>query len=352
MYGLIRPLLFRLDAEEAHRFTLRLLRLASAVPLLLPYLHRQFELADPRLAVQAFGLVFKNPVGLAAGYDKDALAVRGLAALGFGHIEVGTVTLRPQPGNPRPRVFRVPQSQALVNRMGFPNEGVAALQVPRAARRVTRVGVNIGMGKDSPLERAAEEYCELVQRVHAQGDYIALNVSSPNTPGLRDLQSRQAMEPLLREVTRVRDGLSPRVPLLVKIAPDLGWAEIDDVLAAVQATGVDGVIATNTTRSRDGIPAAAQTLEGGLSGAPLRARSTEVVHHIARQTRGRLPIIGAGGVFRAADAVEKLRAGAWLVQVYTGLVYGGPGLIWKINAGLAAACYSGGVESIADLRNT
>jgi dihydroorotate dehydrogenase len=291
-----------------------------------------YTVDDPQLEVEAFGLRFKNPVGLAAGYDKNGLAVAGLACLGFGHIEVGTVTRLPQAGNPRPRIHRVPEAGGIVNRMGFPNAGVEALRLPPGLRRQVRLGFNIGKGKDTPLERAAEDYCELLRRVHNLADYVTVNVSSPNTVGLRQLQARAALEGLLGEVTKVRDELRPRVPLLVKIAPDMGEAEIDDVLAAVAATGVDGVIATNTTVGREGVPDYAAALQGGLSGRPLRARATEIVRYIARRTEGRLPIIGVGGIASAADALEKLEAGARLVQVYTGLIYAGPGLVKAINA--------------------
>ena len=355
MYSLLRPLLFRLDPERAHHLTLTMLRWAGDFPVTYRMLSRMYDTRDERLRVTAFGLTFANPVGLAAGYDKNGIAVRGLSALGFGHVEVGTVTLLPQVGNPRPRIHRVPASRALINSMGFPNEGVATLTSPpapllRGEGCGVRLGINIGKGKDTPLERAADDYCALLRRVHARADYVTVNVSSPNTLGLRQLQARAALEALLRAVTATRDELTPRVPLLVKIAPDLNEGELDDVLAAVSATGVDGVIATNTTVSRDGVPSSHATLKGGLSGAPLRARATEVVRHIARRTEGRLPIVGVGGIASAADALEKLRAGAWLVQVYTGLVYEGPSLVRRINEGLARACEANGVKSVVGLR--
>jgi dihydroorotate dehydrogenase len=352
MYPRLRPLLFRLDPERAHALTLRLLRWAGRPPIA-NLMRAMFTLDDPRLEVEAFGLRFKNPVGLAAGYDKNGIAVSGLRCLGFGHIEVGTVTRLPQAGNPRPRLQRVPEARALVNSMGFPNAGVdvvTANLAHRPALSVIPLGVNIGKGKDTPPGRAADDYVELLRRVHARADYVAINVSSPNTPGLRQLQARPALEALLRAVTSVRDGLTPRVPLLVKIAPDLTEAELDDLLSAVTACGVDGVIATNTTVSREGAPPYAATLKGGLSGSPLRARATEVIGYLARRTSGRLPIIGAGGIAGAADALEKLRAGATLVQVYTGLVYAGPGLVRRINAGLLQACEAAGLASVRELK--
>lgn len=333
MYSLLRPLLFQLDAEQAHHLTLALLRWAGATPLTVWALQRLFACADPRLAVSAFGISFQNPVGLAAGYDKNGVAVPGLAALGFGHVEIGTITRQEQVGNPRPRVHRVPQAKAIINSMGFPNQGVAALRI---TGRPTILGINIGKSKATPLEQAAEEYCFLLQQVYRQADYITVNISSPNTLNLRQLQARAAIESLLQAVTQQRDQLTPRRPVLVKIAPDLSESEIDDVLAAIDLTGIDGIIATNTTVRREGIPPHCQTLPGGLSGAPLRAQATQVVRLIHQRTQGRLPIIGVGGILSAADALERLDAGATLIQLYTGLVYRGPGLVREIKRALLA----------------
>jgi dihydroorotate dehydrogenase len=342
MYSRLRPLLFRLDAERAHDLTLTLLRWANYLPLTIHLLRLLFDTNDPRLEVEAFGLRFKNPVGLAAGYDKNGVAVRGLSALGFGHIEVGTVTRLPQAGNPLPRIHRVPEARALINSMGFPNAGVEALphhlspspaykQLADTTRLPVRVGVNIGKGKDTPLERAAEDYGTLLRQVHTRADYVAVNISSPNTQGLRQLQARAFINDLLKALIAVRDSLTLRVPLLVKIAPDLSEGELDEALLAMKDNGVDGVIATNTTTRRVDVPDYAAGLAGGLSGAPLRARSTEVIRYIARQTAGQLPIIGVGGILSVDDALEKLDAGATLIQIYTGLVYAGPSLVRKIN---------------------
>ena len=371
MYSHLRPLLFRFDPERAHALTLRLICWAGQVPITNHLLRSLFEVSDPRLDVEALGIKFKNPVGLAAGYDKNGIAVRGLSCLGFGHVEVGTVTRQPQAGNPRPRIHRVPEAGALINHMGFPNAGVEALRVesgrwkavsprragvlrdgPKGVESGVRVGINIGKGKDTRLEKATEDYCELLRRVHAQADYVAINVSSPNTPGLRQLQVRTALEELLAAVVAARDSLTPRVPLLVKIAPDLTEGEIDDLLSVVVARGVDGVIATNTTVRREGVPEYAAGLPGGLSGLPLKARATEVIRYIARRTEGQLPIIGVGGIASAADALEKLCAGASLVQVYTGLVYAGPGLVHQINEGLLQACEAQGAKSVRELAGT
>lgn len=260
MYQLIRPLLFRMDPEQVHQYTLALVKLAGDFAPANALLCRIFEIPDSRLEVEAFGLKFKNPVGLAAGYDKDGRAVRGLSCLGFGHVEVGTLTPRPQRGNPLPRIHRVPEAEALINSMGFPNVGVEALDVHRNG---AKVGINIGKGKETPLKEAAEEYVELLRRVQPQADYVALNISSPNTLGLRRLQSRAFIEELLRAVAAERNRLAPRRPVLVKIAPDLCEAEIDDVLAAVLHSGIDGVIATNTTVRREGLPESARGQAAG-----------------------------------------------------------------------------------------
>ncbi|RIK44315.1 MAG: quinone-dependent dihydroorotate dehydrogenase [Chloroflexi bacterium] len=313
IYRAVRPLLFRLDAERAHALTLTLLRWAGSFALARFVLRSLFAYERASLATELFGVSFQNRVGLAAGYDKNGVAVTGLACLGFGH---------------RPRIHRVPEAQALINSMGFPNQGVDALRIPCAP---LRVGINIGKGKETPIESAAEDYCFLFERVYRQADYVAINVSSPNTLNLRQLQGRAALEALLTTVTALRDRLTPRRPLLVKIAPDLTQSEIADVLDAITHSGVDGIIATNTTTARTGIPARYAALPGGLSGAPLRGQATAVIRSIAAQTGGRLPIIGVGGVMTPADALEKLDAGAHLVQLYTGLIYSGPGLVRRIN---------------------
>jgi dihydroorotate dehydrogenase len=338
LYPFFRWLLFRLDAEGAHALTLNLMRLVGALPPLQAVLRAGF--AAPQKPVRAFGLDFPNPVGLAAGYDKDGLAWRGLACLGFGHIEVGTVTPRPQPGNPPPRIFRLPRARGVINRMGFPSRGADfvahALQRPRPANLV--LGVNLGKNKDTPLEQAERDYCTLVRRFAPLSDYLAINVSSPNTVGLRRLQGRAALEALLARVAAERGEqqqiLGRRVPVLVKLAPDLGDEELDDALDVVLRLEMDGVIATNTTLARQGLDEPAAQESGGLSGAPLTRRSLQMVGEICRRTQGRLPVIAVGGVMDAGDARRCLDAGAVLVQVYTGLVYAGPGLVKAILNGL------------------
>jgi len=339
-YPFFRSLLFRLDPERAHGLTLNMIRLAGALPPLREILRRWFS--APALPVQAFGLTFANPVGLAGGYDKDGLGWRGLACLGFGHVEVGTVTPLPQPGNPKPRIFRLVEDQALINRMGFPGRGAEfvarQLRRPRPAGFV--LGVNLGKNKDTPLEEAAYDYLKLVRMFSDVGDYLAINVSSPNTPGLRRLQASQELEKLLsvlaqerRELLERRSHLKP-LPLLIKLAPDLSSEELDDVLRAILDYGMDGVIATNTTLQREGLRSPHSKETGGLSGAPLFERSREVVQQIYQRTQGRLPIIGAGGILNAVRARQMLDAGATLVQVYTGLIYQGPGLVRQILTGL------------------
>jgi len=338
MYPLFRALLFRLNPETAHALTLQAIRLAGALPPLRAALCAWFR--PPPRPVQAFGLTFSNPVGLAAGYDKDGLGWRGLACLGFGHIEIGTVTPRPQAGNPKPRLFRLVAEQAVINRMGFPGRGAAfvARQLTAARRPSVIVGVNLGKNKDTPLENAAADYVSLVQVFAPLADYLAVNVSSPNTVGLRGLQARQALTALLGEVARERQTQAARlgrhVPVLVKLAPDLSDAELDEALAAIVESGMDGVIATNTTVSRQGLHSPLAGESGGLSGAPLRALSTAMVRKIHQRTQGRLPIVGVGGIANAADADEKLDAGATLVQLYTGLIYAGPGVVKAIVRGL------------------
>jgi dihydroorotate dehydrogenase len=335
---LVFPLLSCLDAETAHESTLSALGMVQRWRLG-HWLLRTIAGRLPQQPVQLCGLTFPNVLGLAAGFDKDARAAVGLAALGFGHVEVGTLTPRPQAGNERPRIFRLPQDEALINRMGFPNDGVEAA-VPRLrqlaqARRRFVLGVSLGKQKDTPLEEAAGDYAVVMRAVYPYADYLAVNISSPNTPGLRVLQGGDYLGNLLAVLVAQSTSLAEqhhlsRRPLLVKIAPDLAWSEIDVLLAAVTTNGIDGLIATNTTIRREGLRSQAQSESGGLSGRPLRERSTEIVAYVNRQTNGRLPIIGVGGVYNAAGVKAKLDAGASLVQLYTALVYEGPGLPGRI----------------------
>jgi dihydroorotate dehydrogenase len=336
-------------AEAAHRLAFGLIRVfgrVARVPGAAWLLRRWLGPRDPVLRVRALGLEFPGPLGLAAGFDKDARGTRGLAALGFGFVEVGTVTARAQPGNPRPRMFRLTADRALVNRMGFNNEGASAaaavLRRSRGRRGGPVVGVNIGKTKAVPDAEAAADYAASARAVAAVADYVVVNVSSPNTPGLRDLQAAERLRPVLTEVRAALDGAGGgrRVPLLVKIAPDLADADVDAVADLALELGLDGVIATNTTISRDGLasPAAevAAAGAGGLSGAPLRDRSLAVLRRLRDRAGDRLVLVAAGGIETPDDAWERLRAGATLVQAYTGFVYGGP--LWprQMHAGLAA----------------
>lgn len=339
-YDPFRSLLFRLEPERAHRLILQMLAMAGAIPALRSGLRRVFSFEDPDLGVQAFGLEFANPVGLAAGYDKDGMAMHGLACLGFGHLELGTVTLTPQQGNPRPRLFRMVNDQALINRMGFPNQGVSKL-LERLKNRPTHivVGINIGKSADTPIEEANRDYTRLMELVYESADYIAVNVSSPNTIGLRKLQGRRYLEKLLNDLAHTRVRLSTeyrkRRPVLVKLAPDLDDSQLEEAIDVIQETGMDGIIVANTTTSRNGLRASSKCESGGLSGLPLLRRTTEMIQQARSKTGGRLPIIGVGGVFGPEQAREKLNAGAFLVQVYTGLVYRGPGLVRNILLGLS-----------------
>lgn len=337
MYRLFRPLLFQLDPERAHALSLRLMNAVGRSQWLTSLLCRGY--AAPHHPVKVFGLTFPNPVGLAAGYDKDGLGWRGLACLGFGHIEVGTVTPLPQPGNPAPRLFRLPEDQALINRLGFPGKGAAyvARQLQGKRPRQVLLGVNLGKNADTPLDQAASDYLELMQVFARLADYLVINVSSPNTTGLRRLQARQALSELLYALVEKRRWLAVengrRTPLLVKLAPDLEDDELDDALEVLISHRVDGVVATNTTTRRDSLRSASAREPGGLSGAPLRARSTQAVRRLVERSQGKLPVVAVGGVMSCDDLKEKLDAGAALVQVYTGLVYRGPGLVKELLKG-------------------
>jgi dihydroorotate dehydrogenase len=332
--SLVRPILFRLPPETAHEFALHSL---SLIPSRL--IARRFD--NP---ISRFGLLFPNPIGLAAGFDKNGIALRPLAALGFGFIEAGTVTYHPQPGNARPRLFRLSEDQALINRAGFNNDGAAAF-----ARRVEQhrpdcvLGVSIGKSKITPLEEATEDYLASFELVYKVADYIAVNVSSPNTPQLRELQQSEQLTALLSALQTRRQELQERhrkeVPLLVKLSPDLERRDLEMIVDVIERSHIDGIIATNTTVSRDNLRTDAKRVaacgEGGLSGKPLSNRSTRMIAELYELTRGRIPLIGVGGIFNANDAWEKISAGASLVQLYTGFIYQGPNIAQEINEGLA-----------------
>lgn len=333
--SIIRPVLFLLPPETAHHLVFRLLRL----PLLSKLLGRIYRFEHPALAREVFGIKFPNPVGLAAGFDKDARAYGQLTDLGFGFIEIGTVTPRPQPGNPRPRLFRLPADRGLINRMGFNNEGVDA-----AARRLQRrpghliIGGNIGKNKATPNADAVKDYETAFEALYEYVDYFVINVSSPNTPNLRELQDKAPLTALLNHIQSLNRRKPRPKPVLLKIAPDLTDAQLDDIIEIVQTTAIAGVIATNTTISREGLGTPESKISaigaGGLSGKPLTRRATEVIRYLHDQSAGAFPIIGVGGIFSPEDALEKLRAGACLVQLYSGFVYEGPALVRQIKQAL------------------
>lgn len=346
---LIRPLLFLLSAERAHRFTFGLLKFWQALPGAKSLLRALFDSRDAELEREVFGLRFRNPIGLAAGFDKDAEVFEALGAMGFGFVEVGTVTPKPQPGNPQPRLFRLPLDRGLINRMGFNNRGTEAM-VNRLRRRSDKtliVGGNIGKNKLTPNEEALNDYLLALEALHPHVDYFVVNVSSPNTPGLRELQDKEPLAALLSAVQERNRQLGAK-PLLLKIAPDLTNGQLDDIVEIASATGLSGVVATNTTISRQGLQTASAQVEaigtGGLSGKPLTSRSTEVIRYLKDKSRGRLTVIGVGGIFSAADALEKLRAGADLLQVYTGFIYEGPGLPRKLNKAVKEAVKKGNLK--------
>lgn len=354
---LIRPLLYSLPAEPAHRLVMGGMRLLVAIPGATGLLRLLRGGHDPRLAVEALGLRFPSPVGLAAGLDKDAEAYEAFGALGFGFVEVGTLTGQAQPGNPQPRLFRLPPDRALINRMGFNNRGAdfaAGHIAPRGARR-TLLGINIGKTKAVPVEQAAEDYAHSTRVLAPLADYLVVNVSSPNTPGLRDLQAVESLRPLLTRVREVADEASPdrRVPLLVKIAPDLSDEDVDAVADLALELGLDGIIATNTTISRDALCTPSEQVEavgaGGLSGAPLKARSLSVLRRLRARVGDGLTLVAAGGIETAEDALERIRAGATLVQVYTALIYDGPGLPLALARGIARGVEAAGAQGVSGL---
>ncbi len=345
---LLRPLLFRFDPESVHEFALRVMRFGGA-PLLQPAVRSLYAFDDQKLAVRLFGRVFPNPLGLAAGFDKNAVALPFLSALGFGHIELGTVTPRPQVGNPRPRIFRLPQDGGVINRMGFPSHGVERVlqNLPTQKNRAhgSLIGINVGKNKETPLEEAVNDYRQAIEALHPYADYLVINVSSPNTPQLRELQKREPLSELIRGVQEVNPN---RLPLVVKVAPDLEWKELDDVLLACSDTNVSALIATNTTFSREGLITSIDE-QGGLSGKPLFTRSRDVVRYIYTHTNGELPVIAAGGVSTAPDVIEMMKSGASLVQIYTGFIYEGPSLAKRVKQDLVRFLDREGLRSVHEL---
>ena len=338
MYQLIKPLLFKFDPENIHHFVTGGLRKANRIWGVKSLLKNAFQLEDKRLEREVFGLKFKNPLGLAAGFDKNADFIEDLAGFGFGFVEIGTVTPLPQPGNEKPRMFRLPEDEALINRMGFNNQGVdvVAHRLRNLDRKGLIIGGNIGKNKITPNEDALSDYIKCFDQLFDVVDYFVVNVSSPNTPGLRELQEKEPLKNILNSLQQRnrKDDISR--PILLKIAPDLSDSQLDDIIEIVVETKIAGVIATNTTISREGLlsPESLSKETGGLSGKPLRNRSTEVIRYLSEKSSKAFTIIGVGGIHSAEDAIEKLDAGATLIQIYTGFVYEGPGLVKRILKGI------------------
>lgn len=337
-----KPLLFRMDPEKVHHLTIGGLSLIGKLPGAVAMLERMYGVEEtPELSTELWGIRFPHPVGLAAGLDKNAKAVDAFSSMGFGFIEVGTVTPLPQQGNELPRLFRLPDDEALINRMGFNNCGMKQLahNLRQTARRTVPVAINIGKNKTTPNEQAESDYRKCIEHLYSSGDFFVVNISSPNTPDLRKLQNGDHLRSLLQAVTEEMEKQrqihgSGVKPVLVKIAPDVTDPELEEMVETIASSGVSGVIATNTTLSRDGLTDVAAKETGGLSGKPLTRRSTEIIRMIYRATEGKLPIIGCGGIFSDVDAYEKIRAGASLVEIYTALIYEGPEINRAINSGI------------------
>jgi dihydroorotate dehydrogenase len=339
MYDLLKPLLFQFDPEDVHDFAMRGLRFAAQQPALLDLIARACAPRDPRLAIKLWNLEFPNPVGLAAGFDKNALALPAWAALGFGSVEIGSITALAQPGNDKPRLFRLPEDNAIINRMGFNNHGAkvvaARLELWRHQFGPSKIplGINIGKSKLAALEDAAADYLSSLRLLWEYGDYFVVNVSSPNTPNLRQLQDKDKLEGLLSAVMGFVNAQANPKPVCLKIAPDLTLDQLDEILGLIERFGLSGVIATNTTLARAGLKTVIEE-SGGLSGEPLKARSFEVLKHLVKTLDGRLPVISVGGISTANDVQQRLDAGASLVQVYTGWIYKGPMMMRDIARGL------------------
>jgi dihydroorotate dehydrogenase len=339
---LLRPFLFLMQAEKAHYFTFSLLKFAFKLPLANFFFKKLYQFQHTSLVQEVAGLQFPNPVGLAAGFDKNAVAIDELAALGFGFVEIGTLTPRPQAGNPKPRLFRLLPDNAIINRMGFNNDGIEfAIEHLKKRKSKILVGGNIGKNKDTPNEQATEDYLYCFEKLFAYVDYFVVNVSSPNTPNLRALQEKEPLEGLLRKLQEKNLEKDKQKPIFLKIAPDLSESQLDDIIEIVKNTQIAGVIATNTTLSREGLKSDEKLCKetGGLSGKPLKQRSTEVIRYLAENSQKSFSIIGVGGIASPQDAYEKMQAGASLVQIYTGLVYEGPALVKKINRFLAKMAF-------------
>ncbi|UOB18002.1 quinone-dependent dihydroorotate dehydrogenase [Abyssalbus ytuae] len=335
---LIRPIFFLFDPERVHHFTFKFIKIINKIPGVSFIIKSLYQVNDPRLEREVFGLKFKNPVGLAAGFDKDARLFTELSNYGFGFIEIGTLTPKPQPGNPKKRLFRLKEDNGIINRMGFNNGGVEEAVQRLKSNKGVLIGGNIGKNKVTPNEKAVDDYEICFRTLFDYVDYFVVNVSSPNTPNLRELQDKEPLTKLLASLQQLNKEMSASEnrlkPVLLKIAPDLTDEQLMDIIEIVKDTKIDGVIATNTTIARDGLKSANKTETGGLSGKPVTNRSTEVIRFLAEKSNKAFPIIGVGGIHSAADAIEKLEAGADLVQLYTGFIYEGPKLVKDINKAL------------------
>lgn len=329
--SIIRPLLFLFDPEKVHQFTFRWLKFVNKIPFVPALLRVRYRLKDKCLEREVFGIKFPNPVGLAAGLDKNAELFSELSSLGFGFIEIGTVTPKPQPGNPPKRLFRLVEDEGIINRMGFNNEGVEAIVARLKKNKNVIIGGNIGKNKWTENDKAHEDYLYCFEYLAPYVDYFVVNVSSPNTPNLRSLQEKEPLQKLLTLLQEANGKLPKSKPILLKIAPDLTDEQLMDIINIVEQTHIAGVIATNTTITREGLTSEKKAETGGLSGRPLTQRSTEVIRFLAEKSQHRFPIIGVGGIHTPEDALEKLRAGASLVQIFTGFIYEGPSLIKRIN---------------------
>lgn len=328
---LIRPLLFCFDPEQVHHFTFSLIRFLNKIPGFSKLFKAIYEIENPKLEREVFGLKFKNPVGLAAGFDKDAKLYKELSNFGFGFIEIGTLTPKPQEGNPKKRLFRLKEDSAIINRMGFNNGGVLEAVERLKQNNGVLIGGNIGKNKNTPNEEATSDYEICFEALFPHVDYFVVNVSSPNTPNLRALQDKEPLTQLLQTLQNANEAKPKPKPILLKIAPDLTNEQLLDIIDIIKETKIAGVIATNTTLSREGLQSENKTEMGGLSGKPLTNRSTEVIRFLSEKSNKAFPIIGVGGIHSADDALEKLNAGASLIQLYTGFIYEGPGLIKEIN---------------------
>ena len=342
LYKIPRYFLFKMDAEEAHHFTLKMLKRTIKIPLVKTSLKFLYQTNDKRLERNLFGLTFKNPVGLAAGLDKNAECIDAFAAMGFGFIEIGTVTPLAQPGNDKPRLFRIIQDEAIINRMGFNNAGaeqikhnITASKLFKIKDRKVLIGGNIGKNKVTPNENAIDDYIKCFHILYDVVDYFVINISSPNTPNLRDLQEREPLEKLLTALQAENKKIKKPKPILLKIAPDLSHTQLDEIIEVITIAKLDGIIATNTTISREGLSVSKEMIEhigaGGLSGKPLTKKSTEIIRYLVQKTKGEIPVVAVGGIMTAEDAIEKLNAGASLVQLYSGFIYKGIELIKEIN---------------------